>query len=58
LSQNLVVCSARENGFSKEEDVENEADREDITNWIGFCFHVFDVDDLWSNISWCTTSNK
>lgn len=38
--------------------MENQSQTKHIADWIIFRFHIFDIDNLWGDIAWCTTSNK
>jgi hypothetical protein len=38
--------------------MENNANTEKIANWVIFCFQIFEVDNLWSDISWSSTPHK
>lgn len=44
--------------FAENDVVKDAANTEDITDWMGFCRHVLDVDDFWRDISWCSASHE
>jgi hypothetical protein len=36
--------------------MEDQTQTEDIADWIIFSFHVFNINDFWSNIPWSSAS--
>ncbi len=38
--------------------MENDSNTKKVTDWVIFCFEIFEVNDLRSNVSWGSTSDK
>lgn len=58
LRKHLVVSSSRKCTFPVKKYVENESQTVHIAYCRIFSFHILNVDDLWSHIAWCSTTNK
>lgn len=58
LGQNIAVSCTFKYGFIEKQVMENNADREDVTDSLTFERHVFDVDDFRGNKARSSTPDK
>lgn len=58
LIQDIVVVSAREDGSSCQEDVEDEPNREYVRDRVASSLEILDVNNLWGHISRGSASHK
>lgn len=54
----LLRVFAHEEMLAEDDVVEDAADTENVTDWLGLCGHIFDVYDLWGYVAWCSASNE
>ena len=54
----LLPSFSHEEMLAENDVIKNTADAENITDRMGLCRHIFNVNNLWSNISRSSTSHK
>lgn len=54
----LLSVFAHEEMLAEDDVVEDAADTENVTDWLGLRGHIFDVDDLGGHVAWCSASDE
>lgn len=58
LGEDFIVSLLAEDTLTKEEDVEDNADAEDVTDCGVLLAHVLNIDDLWGHVAWSAAAHK